>query len=155
MGGQTYRDLEVWQKSMDLVTQVYELSKLFPKEEQFGLINQMRRAAVSVPSNIAEGQGRLHEADFLRFLSIARGSLTETETQLLIAIRLDYITKDQARYVWTLAQQVGRLLNGLIRSLESKRAGSHPNGRIFETATPFDVSYDPLEYGLLPPDTDL
>src|SRR5829696_806441 len=111
MGSQTYRDLEVWQKSMDLVTQIYEFSRLFPRDEQFGLTNQIRRAAVSIPSNIAEGQGRLHEGDFLRFLSIARGSLTETETQLLIAVRLGYVDKEAAKQVWILAQRVGRLLN--------------------------------------------
>jgi four helix bundle protein len=151
MGGQTYRDLEVWQKSMDLVVEVYEVSKLFPKEEQFGLTNQIRRAAVSVPSNIAEGQGRLHEADFLRFLSIARGSLTETETQLMIAMRLAYVSKDQVRQAWILAQQVGRLLNGLIRS---KRPTANGNGRISEPVAPFDIDYGPEEE-FFPPDTNL
>lgn len=71
MSGQTYRDLAVWQKSMDLVTEIYTLTRTFPKDEQFGLTNQIRRAAISISSNIAEGQGRLHDADFLRFLSIA------------------------------------------------------------------------------------
>lgn len=118
---QTYRDLEVWQKSMDLVVEVYRLATLFPQEEQFGLTSQIRRAAVSIPANIAEGHGRLHRGDYVRYLSIARGSLTEAETHLQIAVRLGYIKRDQAKQVWALFQEVGRLLNGLIRSLDTKR----------------------------------
>lgn len=139
MGGQTYRDLEVWQRNMDSVVQIYELTKLFPREEQFGPTNQIRRAAVSVPSNIAEGQGRLHEADFLRFLSIARGSLTETETQLWIAVNLKYVSKEQAQEAWTLAQQVGRLLHGLIRS---KRTDTTWKGHIAEEVSLYDTDSD-------------
>ncbi len=146
MAGQTYRDLEVWQKSMDLVVQIYEVSKLFPKDEQFGLTNQIRRAAVSIPANIAEGQGRLHEGDFVRFLSIAGGSLTETETHLLIAIRLTCVRKEQVRKAWELAQQVGHMLNGLIRS---KRSYIEGNGKISETAAPSRSDHDPdQEYPL-------
>ena len=85
-----YRELIVWQKAMDLVMRVYEATECFPQRELFGLTNQLRRAAVSIPSNIAEGQGRNTTADFLRFLSIARGSLQELETQILIASRLRY-----------------------------------------------------------------
>lgn len=117
---QTYRDLEVWQKGMDLVVEVYGIAKLFPKDEQFGLTNQIRRSVVSVPANIAEGHGRLHRGDFVRFLSVARGSLVETETHLQIAVRLEYLHRDQAKGVWLLCQEVGRLLSGLIRSLENK-----------------------------------
>lgn len=87
----SYKDLIVWQKAMDLVELVYHLTKLFPKDEQYGLSNQLRRAAVSIPSNIAEGQARNSTAEFRNFLSIARGSLAELETQLLIAERLNYI----------------------------------------------------------------
>lgn len=83
-----YQQLIVWQKAMDLVEKVYEATKTFPREEVYGITNQLRRAAVSVPSNIAEGQGRRTTADFLRHLGIAYGSLLEVETQLLIAVRL-------------------------------------------------------------------
>ena len=121
MAIQTYRDLEACQKSMDLVVEIYRLTKPFPPAEQLGLTSQIRRAAVSVPANIAEGHGRLHRADYLRFLSIARGSLTEVETHLQIAVRLGYLERDQVKEVWILLQHVGRLLNGLIRSLDIKK----------------------------------
>lgn len=140
--GQSYRDLDAWQRSMDLVTEIYALSKSFPREEQFGLVNQIRRAAISIPSNIAEGQGRIHAADFIRFLSIARGSLAETETQLLLAVRLEYIDRDSAKPAWALAQNVGRLLNGLINSLERKRLGAPSNGKIAESDTSYEVEYE-------------
>jgi four helix bundle protein len=132
----TYRDLEVWQKSMDLVVEMYRLSKLLPREEQFGLVSQIQRAAVSIPANIAEGHGRRHRGDFLRHLSIARGSLTEVETHLQIGIRLDYLNRDQVRHAWNLSQQVGRLLNGLIRSLEPS---AHANNRISEEETSYEL----------------
>ena len=119
MAIQIYRDLQVWQKSMDLVVEVYELAKRFPSEESFGLTSQIRRAAVSVPANIAEGHGRLHRKDFLRHLSIARGSLVEVETHLQIAIRLGYLERVQCKQVWGLSQETGRLLSGLIRSLKN------------------------------------
>ncbi len=90
---QSYRDLVVWQKSMDLVAEIYRLAKLFPREEQFGLISQIQRAAVSVPANIAEGHGRIHKADFLRHLSIARGSFSEVKTYVEIAVRLEYVER--------------------------------------------------------------
>ncbi len=85
-----YQDLIVWQKAMELVEEVYRFSKPFPRDEIFGLTSQLRRAAVSIPSNIAEGQGRRSTADFLRHLSIAYGSLREVETQVLISTRLEY-----------------------------------------------------------------
>jgi len=117
----SYRDLEVWQKGIDLVQRVYGLAKLLPSEERFGLTSQMQRAAVSVPANIAEGCGRKHTQEFIRHLSIARGSLMELETHLAIALRLKFIDDDTLRETWGLAQEVGRLLNGLIRALEKKK----------------------------------
>ena len=114
---QTYRDLIVWQKSMDLVIEIYRLVKLFPQEEMYGLTSQIRRAAVSVPANLAEGHGRIHRKEYLHHISIARGSLMEVETHLQIALRLEYIQREQIRQVWTLLQEIGKLLNGLIRSL--------------------------------------
>lgn len=113
-----YQELIVWQKAMDLVEDVYKASRDFPREEVYALTSQIRRAAVSIPSNIAEGQGRRTTADFLRHLSIAYGSLREVETQILIAQRLKYIVKGKVENVLSRAGEVGRLLNGLMASLE-------------------------------------
>ena len=108
-----YRELIVWQKAMNLVTQVYQLSKAFPKEEIYGLTNQIRRAAVSIPSNIAEGQARQSTAEFRNFLSIAQGSLAELETQLQIAVNLNYINTSQVDQVMSLAMEVSKMLTSL------------------------------------------
>jgi four helix bundle protein len=113
-----YQELVVWQRAMDLVEDVYRLSKQFPREELYALTSQIRRAVVSVPSNIAEGQGRRTTLDFLRHLSIAYGSLREVETQILIAQRLKYITKAHGEVGMDRAGEVGRLLNGLMSALE-------------------------------------
>ena len=117
---QNYRDLVVWQRAMDLVELTYGLTRQFPKEELFALTSQMRRAAISVPSNIAEGQGRGSNADFVRFLRIAYGSLRELETQYLIAQRLRYLDEPHLTTVFGDASEVGKLLNGLMRA---KRPG--------------------------------
>lgn len=113
-----YQDLIAWQKAMNLVEDVYKASRDFPREEVYALTSQIRRAAVSVPSNIAEGQGRRTTADFLRHLSIAYGSLRGVETQILIAQRLKYIVKGKVESVLSRAGKVGRLLNGLMASLD-------------------------------------
>ncbi len=113
----SYRELDVWKKAVDLVEAIYELSRQLPDDEKFGLVSQIRRAAVSVPSNIAEGYGRQHRGDYLRHLSVANGSLKEMETQLLIAGRLGFINRDQARPAWELSQEVGRMLSALSASL--------------------------------------
>jgi four helix bundle protein len=113
-----YQELIVWQKAMDLVEQVYLASKAFPREEAYGLTSQVRRAAISIPSNIAEGQGRRTTPDFQRHLSIAYGSLRELETQTLIAARLRYLAEGECQAVLRMAGEVGRLLNGLKSSLE-------------------------------------
>jgi four helix bundle protein len=112
-----YQELIAWQRAMDLVELVYKASRGFPREEIYALTSQVRRAAVSVPSNIAEGQGRRTTSDFLRHLSIAYGSLREVETQFLIASRLGYLTMPQVDLVMQKAGEVGRLLNGLMNSL--------------------------------------
>jgi four helix bundle protein len=112
-----YQDLIVWQKAMDLVEEIYTISRNFPREEVYGLTSQPRRAAVSIPSNIAEGQGRPTTADFVRHLSISYGSLREVETQILIAARLQYLTKERCRDILKMAGEVGPLLNGLMSSL--------------------------------------
>ena len=91
----TYKDLIVWQKSMSLTTDIYQITKAFPKEETYGLVSQMRRCAVSIPSNIAEGYGRKSTDDYLRFLQIAVSSLYEMQTQMEIALNLTYLSKDE------------------------------------------------------------
>jgi four helix bundle protein len=113
----TYADIEVWQAAMDLVTHDYRISRRFPKEEMYGLTSQLRRAAVSVPSNIAEGKGRHSDGELTQFLCHARGSLFEIETQLEIAERLTYITKEERESLRCEATRVGQMLNGLIRSV--------------------------------------
>ena len=117
MGVRNYRDLILWQKAMDLVELVYKVTTHFPQDELYGLRSQIRRAAVSVPSNIAEGEGRHSVRDFSRFLSIANGSRREVETQTLIARRLGYITAQDCEMVLALAAEVGRLRQGLADSL--------------------------------------
>lgn len=116
----TYPDLLVWQKAVELVITTYTLTTCFPTDERFGLTSHMRRAAVSIPSNIAEGYERNHRGDYLRHLSIANGSLKEVETQIIVAGRLDMVTTEQAKEVWGLTQEVGILLRKLMVSLEPK-----------------------------------
>ncbi|MGM0988643.1 MAG: four helix bundle protein [Pseudomonadota bacterium] len=113
-----HQELRAWQQSMDLVELVYRETRAFPDDERYGLISQMRRSAVSVPSNIAEGAGRGSNKDFIRFLMIAQGSLSELETQLLISQRLGYIPS--AEPLTTLIHQVSAQLGGLIRYLKSR-----------------------------------
>jgi len=114
----SYKDLVVWQKSMALVTEVYRASQEFPKEELFGLTSQTRRAAVSVPSNIAEGHARTSKKEFQYFLSNARGSLAELETQLTIAHQLAYINATAINQLLDRLGEVGRILSGLLSSLK-------------------------------------
>src|SRR5437762_8982072 len=112
-----HQDLLVWQYAMDLVVAVYRLSKTFPSDEKYSLVQQIRRAAVSIPSNIAEGRGRHHLGDYLRHLSIARGSVMEVETQLLIAGRMGYASGAGLEQILDLTARVGRMLSGLLRAL--------------------------------------
>ncbi len=111
----SYKDLIVWKKSIDLVTEVYELVKMFPKEELYALSNQIRRAAVSIPSNIAEGHDRNSDKEFCQFLCIARGSLAELETQLIIAGNLNYVTEENVNRILQSCEEVGKMLNALIK----------------------------------------
>ncbi len=111
-----YKDLKVWQKAMDLVIESYRLTKLLPKSETYGLASQTQRAAVSIPANIAEGHGREHLGDYLRHLSIARGSLMELETHLLIMTRL-YIPIDEVKGTFEMVRELDRMLSGLAKSL--------------------------------------
>lgn len=119
MGSRNYRDLIAWQKAMDLTEAVYSVTSRFPAEEKFSLTSQLRRCAISVPSNIAEGQGRFSQADFKRFLSIAHGSLREAETQILLAARLNYVTTEIRDALIEQTSEVGRLIQGLARSLQA------------------------------------
>lgn len=116
----TFQDLTVWRKSMDLLVEIYGIVKLLPPEERHALSDQMRRAAVSIPSNIAEGHQRGTTKDYVRFLHIARGSKAELETQLLICVRLDYLSVSQAEDAQNLLAEIGRMLNSLIRKLDAK-----------------------------------
>jgi four helix bundle protein len=115
--GLSYRDLIAWQKAMDLVEEIYKTTRGFPRDEIYGLTSQLRRAVVSVPSNIAEGQGRLTPGEFRQFLGHARGSLLETETQISLAGRLHYIPPEEMSRLLKLSGEVGRILNGLIGSI--------------------------------------
>ena len=113
----SYQDLQVWQKAMDLVVETYQLVKQLPKEETYALGDQMRRAAVSIPSNIAEGKDRVSDKEFVHFLTIARGSAAELETQFLICNRLDFLNKNEGTTAVEHCREVGKMLLGLIRSL--------------------------------------
>jgi four helix bundle protein len=120
MGGRNYRDLIAWQKAMDLVETIYQMTRAFPREEIYSLTSQIRRAAVSIPSNISEGQGRGTDKEFLQFLRIAHGSLREVETQVLIAERLAYIEQKQSQEALSQAAEVGRLLTGLMKTVTER-----------------------------------
>ena len=114
---QHYRELIAWQKAMALVKDVYEVTNGFPDDERFGLVSQMRRCAVSIPSNIAEGQARNTTGEFKQFIGVARGSIAELTTQLLIAEQLGYLNAPQQ--IIDLAEEVGRILTGLSQSLRT------------------------------------
>jgi four helix bundle protein len=124
MSGQSYRELLVWQKSMQLVTDTYLITESFPKNEMFGLTSQLKRAVVSIPSNIAEGQGRDSTKEFLYHLSVAYASLMEAETQIQIAVNLSFIEEHKANNLFQKCGEVGRMLNGLTRSLRKSLTDS-------------------------------
>lgn len=115
-----HEKLDVWMKSMDLVVRIYKATESFPKEEKFGLTSQIRRAAVSVPANIAEGAGRRSEKEFAYFLSNAQGSSSELETELLIAHRLGYLNLDVFAELQTSLDKIGQMLHGLARHVRTK-----------------------------------
>lgn len=115
-----FKDLIVWQRSMELVAEVYLLVKKLPKEELFALSDQMRRSAISIPSNIAEGQGRNSVKEFNHFLAIAKGSKAELETQLLLCTKISYLTNSEIETAINLIQEIGKMLNALQKSLNTK-----------------------------------
>ncbi len=118
----TYEDLKVWRRAMDLVLEVYRSTGSFPKQEIYGLTSQMRRAAVSVPSNIAEGKGRYSRKELLQFLFHARGSLLELQTQITIGRELGFLAAPEGKKLTDLASEVGRLLNGLVNRFQDEPA---------------------------------
>ena len=113
----SYRDLIVWQKSMNWVTFVYSVTSKIPESEKFGLISQIRRSSVAIPSNIAEGYGRNYKKNYSRFLQIARGSLFECQTQIEIAINLNYISKEDCKEINELSIEIEKMLSSLINKL--------------------------------------
>ncbi len=125
--GCSYRDLIAWQKAVRFVSEIYRVTATFPRDELYGLVSQLRRAAVSIPSDIAEGQGRLTEGEFRQFLGHARGSLFEVETQLHIANELGFISAGQLQRTVRLSTEVGMLVNGLLGSDLSRTAKPSKN----------------------------
>ena len=123
----SYRDLQVWQKAVDLVVESYKLARLLPQNEAFGLASQIQRAAVSIPANIAEGHGREHLGDYLHHLSVANGSLMELETHFQVGLRLSYFDQAGIDSVLKQTAELGRMLAGLIRSLKARSTDNrHP-----------------------------
>ncbi len=120
--GQSFKDLIVWQRSIELTTDVYKLTSKFPESERFGLTNQMRRASVSIASNIAEGYGRSTRGEYVQFLGHARGSCSELETQIVIAKNLGFGATQNLELVEALCNDVGRLLGALIKSIRAKQS---------------------------------
>lgn len=120
----SYRSLKAWQAGMDVAEATYKLASNFPKQEAYGLTSQIQRAATSVPANIAEGHARETTKDFLRFLSIAQGSLAELETHLMLAQRFAYIDKNELEKILQLTDETGKIMRGLQRSLKTRLASS-------------------------------
>ena len=114
----TYRELDVWKQAMDMVVATHKVTAEFPTQERYGLSSQMQRAAVSMPINIAKGYGRLHRGDYVHHLFIVCGSLAELETHITIAVRLDFIQREDAMPLWNMGQLVGQMLTKLIQSLK-------------------------------------
>ena len=124
---QNYRDLKVWQSAMQLAESVYRITAPFPSHETYGLTSQLRRAAVSIPSNLAEGHARSTTRDYLRFVGIAQGSLAEAETQIELARRLGYVPTDDLRTMLEQTNELGRMLHGLRSALIAKLAPTSLN----------------------------
>jgi four helix bundle protein len=117
----SYRDLEVWRKAMSLAKAVYIATSSYPKEEKFGLVSQMRRAAISIPSNLAEGHARSGSAEFRHFISIAMGSVAELETQVILSMDFGYLSENTEGFLLNQLDEVGKMLRGLDKSLSIRR----------------------------------
>ena len=117
--GASFKDLKVWQRSKSLTVKIYTVTKNFPKEEVYGMTNQLRRAAVSIPSNIAEGHRRGYNKEFIQYLKVARGSLAEVETQVIVSGEINYIDGNIAEEISKEIEEIGKMINGLINSLSA------------------------------------
>ena len=115
----THKDLIVWEKSIEFVTEVYKITSTFPSEEKFGLVSQLRRAAVSIPSNVAEGAARNHDKEFIQFLSISLGSASEVETQLIICLNLKFLSDEIYNKLNNEIVEIRKMLSGLLKSKKS------------------------------------
>ena len=124
-----HKKLDVWQAAMKSTTMIYKLTKIFPEEEKFGLVSQMRRASISIPCNIAEGAARQGKREFKNFLSMAQGSLSELDTQLELAILLGYISTGDLREIADQLLRIDKMLSGLIRSLRKRDKNDRSNKR--------------------------
>ncbi|MBC8230202.1 four helix bundle protein [bacterium] len=122
MSLKSYRDLDIWKRSCTMVTTVYSATSEFPKREMFGLTRQIRRAAVSVPSNIAEGAARLYTREYIRFLSNALGSIAELETQLIVSVDLGYTNQERIEHIFQELDQIGRMIRRLVQRSEERLA---------------------------------
>jgi len=116
----SYRDLIAWQKSISLIERIYSCTRQFPKEEIYGITSQMRRAAVSIASNIAEGRGRNSTGEFCQFLGVSKGTLYELETQLIVSNKVGYLSDEELNSLLNNCDEISRLLNGLLKSLKAK-----------------------------------
>lgn len=116
----SFRDLEIWKRSIKLVKEIYQISEIFPKTELYNLTNQLRRATISVPSNIAEGHSRRHTKEFKQFLYVALGSLAEVETLLVLAVELKHVQQDKILPLQKEIKELGRMINALLSKLKSK-----------------------------------
>jgi four helix bundle protein len=125
MSIKSYRDLDIWKRSCTMVTIVYSATSEFPKREMFGLTRQIRRAAVSIPSNIAEGAARLYTREYIRFLSNALGSIAELETQLIVSVDLGYTTQERIEHLFQELDQIGKMTRRLVQRLEERLATNH------------------------------
>ena len=125
MSIKSYRDLDIWKRSCTMVTTVYSATSAFPKREMFGLTRQIRRAAVSIPSNIAEGAARLYTREYIRFLSNTLGSIAELETQLIVSVDLGYTTQERIEHIFQELDQIGRMIRRLVQRLEERLATNH------------------------------
>jgi len=117
---ETHKNLLVWQKSMAFVTELYKLTRKYPNDEQYGLINQLRRAAVSIPSNIAEGCARRNTKEYIQFLYVSLGSASEIETQIIISYNLEYVSNIEQQNMLEILEEIIRMLVGLIKSLSNR-----------------------------------
>lgn len=116
----SYQDLDVWKKSLKLVKEAYRLCELLPKNEQYGIVSQIQRSAVSIPANIAEGRNRHSRKEFIFFLKISNGSLAELETHFFLCMELNYLDQDQCKNLFTQSAEIGRMIHGLTQALQRK-----------------------------------